>query len=363
MPNDEGGWQPGGSPRRTAPLPEAPPPPGTPPPGPLQYQSRQEAGLASPPPSGSLRLFRVFGVTVFLHWSWLLIAAYEVQQRKDVYTSLLWTGIEVLSVLVIVLLHEMGHAMACLSVKGTVDRIVLSPLSAASLQPPPRPGPTLWTAAAGPLVNLALFPILYFAADAMQSQGRDLYELFTAMKYLDLLLLVFNLLPIYPLDGGQILRALLWFAAGPAWSLVVAGAVGMLGAAGVAVYALTLKSIWIAFIAVFAGVQSWKAIMLARTMLGAPAIARRGDATCPSCGKHPPLGALWSCGCGARFDTFEHDASCPRCGQSFATTRCVDCGQPAPISAWMPHRPVPVASLAPASPMRHPPLPPAYPRD
>jgi Zn-dependent protease len=365
MPRDEGDWQPGGSPRRSAPLPEATPP-DAPPRGLLQYQSRQDAGQVSLSTPGGIRLFRIFGVTVFLHWSWFLIALYEMQQRNGVYSSLVWNVIEVLFVLAMVLLHELGHAMACRSVKGTVDRIVLWPLGgAAYIRPPARPAPMLWSVAAGPLVNVALYPILFFAADAMKTQGSDLYMLFASMAYVNRWLLVFNLLPIYPLDGGQILRALLWFVAGPAWSLLVAASVGILGAAGVAIYAVSEKDTWIGFIAVFMGVQAWNAIKLARTMLGAPAIARRDEAACPNCGKHPPLGALWSCGCGARFDTFEHGASCPRCGQSFGTTRCVDCGQPAPISAWMPGRVVPVAALAaaPATTVRHPPLPPEFPRD
>ena len=201
------------------------------------------------------------------------------------------------------------------------------------------------------------------AAAAMKSQGADLYILFSTMAYVNGWLLVFNLLPIYPLDGGQILRSLLWFAMGPAWSLMVAASVGIVGAAGVALYALSEKDSWIAFIAVFIGYQAFLAIKIARSMLGPPAIARRSEATCPSCGKHPPLGPLWSCGCGARFDTFETGATCPRCRQSFGTTRCVECGQTAPMGAWMPMQPVPVAQVAPASVVRHPPLPPVYPRE
>ena len=59
----------------------------------------------------------------------------------------------------IVLLHEFGHALACRQVGGTANQIVLWPLGGvAYVNPPQRPGATLWSIAAGPLVNVALLP-------------------------------------------------------------------------------------------------------------------------------------------------------------------------------------------------------------
>src|SRR5579864_5360255 len=61
----------------------------------------------------------------------------------------------------VVLLHEYGHALACRQVGGTADRIVLWPLGGvAYVNPPPRAAATLWSIAAGPLVNVALLVIL-----------------------------------------------------------------------------------------------------------------------------------------------------------------------------------------------------------
>jgi Zn-dependent protease len=69
--------------------------------------------------------------------------------------------------------------------------------------------------------------------------------------WIDVSLLAFNMLPIYPLDGGQILRSLLWFVFGRARSLMVATILGLLGIAGFIVLALWARSIWIGAISVF----------------------------------------------------------------------------------------------------------------
>jgi Zn-dependent protease len=100
---------------------------------------------------GSIRLFRFSGINVFLHWSWFLVAVYEIQSRAGRYSSVTWNVLEYLGLFLIVLLHEFGHAFACRQVGGRADRIVLWPLGGvAYVDPPPRPGATLWSIAAGP---------------------------------------------------------------------------------------------------------------------------------------------------------------------------------------------------------------------
>jgi Zn-dependent protease len=61
---------------------------------------------------GSIHLFRFSGVDVFLHWSWFVVAIYEIQSRSGRYISIAWNVAEYLSLFLIVLLHEFGHAMA-----------------------------------------------------------------------------------------------------------------------------------------------------------------------------------------------------------------------------------------------------------
>src|SRR5450631_1292574 len=131
---------------------------------------------------GSIHLFQAVGVDVFLHWSWFLVAAYEISNRKGSYSSVGWNIAEYLALFLIVLLHEFGHALACRQVGGTANQIVLWPLGGvAYVDPPPRPGATLWSIAAGPLVNVALLPVLigavYFGdASGWQNSMPDLYR-------------------------------------------------------------------------------------------------------------------------------------------------------------------------------------------
>ena len=49
-----------------------------------------------PTRQGSIRLFRVAGIDVFLHWSWFFVAAYEISNRGHDYSSLVWNGLEYL---------------------------------------------------------------------------------------------------------------------------------------------------------------------------------------------------------------------------------------------------------------------------
>jgi hypothetical protein len=70
--------------------------------------------------SGCIRLFRLAGIQVFPHWTWLAVAYFEVANPINKYHSMMWNLIEYLALFGIVLLHEFGHALAC----GSRDRPV-----------------------------------------------------------------------------------------------------------------------------------------------------------------------------------------------------------------------------------------------
>ncbi len=211
----------------------------------------------------------------------------------------------------------------------------------AYVNPPQRPGATLWSIAAGPLVNVALLPILIAAVAMSRSLGwaqamPDVYQLLRAVLWIDVSLLVFNMLPIYPLDGGQILRSLLWFVLGRARSLMVATVLGFVGVVGFFVLALWVRSVWFGAISVFMLMNCWGGLRHAQGLLRLARLTRREGFACPSCRTAPPIGAYWKCGqCGQPIDAFQTQAVCPHCGAQFATTRCLDCGEQHPMNEWI----------------------------
>jgi len=282
---------------------------------------------------GSFLLFRAFGIDVSLHWTWLLIAYYEFQQRKDVYQYPAWALAEYLSLFLIVLLHEFGHALACRSVGGVANRILLWPFGGvAFVNPPQRPGATLWSIVAGPLVNVILIPITYVLAENVPPASRDLQHFLNAVFFINTLLLVFNLLPIYPLDGGQILRSLLWFIVGQARSLMVAAIIGLVGAATIIGLAAWLRSFWLLLLAALGAIQCWNGLNQARALLQLMKMHHAETLCCPSCGL--AVSPIWSCVCGNQFDFSIHGPRCPRCGRADEVIICPVCGQGHRWYAW-----------------------------
>src|SRR5207237_9655011 len=112
-------------------------------------------------------------IMVLLHFSWFIVAVLFVTSFSRRYESPFWGLLEYLALFCIVLMHEFGHALACRQVGGVADRIVLWPLGGiAFVNPPPRPGAYLWSIAAGPLVNVALIPIIGFASGIVSQDQR-----------------------------------------------------------------------------------------------------------------------------------------------------------------------------------------------
>ena len=97
-----------------------------------------------------------------------------------------------------------------------------------------------------------IFTILLLAGEIRRLDGhrcRTFINFVMTLWYINTVLLVFNMLPIYPLDGGQILRSLLWFVFGRARSLMIATIIGFVGVAGlsfcrIAVPLGSKSSIW-----------------------------------------------------------------------------------------------------------------------
>jgi Zn-dependent protease len=295
----------------------------------------------TPTRQGSIRLFHFAGIDLYLHWSWFLVAVYGISSRAARYTSPVWPALEYLALFGIVLVHEFGHALACRQVGGQANQIVLWPLGGvAYVAPPPRPGPTLWSIAAGPLVNVALTPILIVLTVLGRAAGwgeimPNAYTFLKTVCTINLLLLFFNLLPIYPLDGGQILQSLLWFILGRARALMATVVVGFIGAGALILLALWARDAWFGILCVFILLNCWRGLLQARVLARIAKLPRRAGLMCPSCQQAPIIGPLWQCDkCSQRFDTFETHAACPHCGALFPVTRCPECGRSHSLAEW-----------------------------
>ncbi len=231
--------------------------------------------------NGSIKLFRLFGIDVFLHWSWFLVAVFLIPRfgSGQFYgpgnTPMLWSTLLYLSLFAIVLVHEFGHALACRSVGGQARHIVLWPLGGvAFVQPPQRPGAVLWSIVAGPLVNVMLVPVTVIAyylvrgSFELPAAGSNPHMFAFSLMLMNAGLLVFNMLPIYPLDGGQTLMALLWFVVGRVKALKVASMIGLVVAGAAVLLGVISGDIWMLVLALFVGMQAFNgfrtAMVLAR---------------------------------------------------------------------------------------------------
>jgi Zn-dependent protease len=172
--------------------------------------------------TSSVRLGRIAGIEIGAHWSWLLVVALLVwsladgvfpQTHPDLSpgTHLVMAVAAAILFFVSITLHELGHAL-----QGRRDGIAIDGITlwvfggVARLRGRiPSPGAELRVALAGPAVSLVLGVVL--VAAALLAPLPDAVDGVTFwLGQINLTLLVFNLLPALPLDGGRVLRAVLW---------------------------------------------------------------------------------------------------------------------------------------------------------
>ncbi|MEI7799752.1 MAG: peptidase M50 [Opitutaceae bacterium] len=305
----------------------------------------------TPTRSGSFHLFKFRGIAVYVHWSWFFVAFYSISTRVNHYTSPLWSALEYVSLFIVVLMHEFGHALACRQVGGLADQIVLWPLGGvAYVDPPERPGATLWSIAAGPLVNVVLLPFAWLLYAWMHAiGGAQLYPNLTSFTYalfmINLSLLIFNLLPIYPLDGGQILRSLLWYFLGSARSLLAVAVIGFIGGLGLLGLAVWIRSPWIGIMTLFLLANCWRGFREAQVLRKLELLPRRSNWQCSVCQSAPLEGRYWLCHtCLHVFDVFAGQGVCPHCNSVLSLVTCPECRQARDLLLWrLPRREVKAA--------------------
>ncbi|MBF2051532.1 MAG: site-2 protease family protein [Elainella sp. C42_A2020_010] len=114
-----------------------------------------------------------------------------------------------------VLLHELGHSLVAQSQGIAVNAITLFPFGgiASIAQESKTPGQAFWVAISGPAVSFALF-VLLFVTSLLLPTGLPLKTMLNHLAGINLVLAMFNMLPGLPLDGGQVLKALIWKTTG-----------------------------------------------------------------------------------------------------------------------------------------------------
>ncbi len=168
--------------------------------------------------SWSLNLFRIFGIRLELHFTFLiLIAFFAWNGWSDAgFTGGIWNIAFIILVFVCVVLHELGHCIVALQYGIYVHRILLLPIGgmAQFSSLPKEPKKELLITLAGPAVNFIIAGILYLFVDmpnlySILYPSYALSQLVPTILVFNLIMGTFNLLPIFPMDGGRIFRAIL----------------------------------------------------------------------------------------------------------------------------------------------------------
>jgi len=219
----------------------------------------------------------LFGIRIQIHILFIIFIAIELLRAGlDGY---FWWEFEYVAILFgLVFLHELGHCFGARRVGGDATHILMWPLGGlAYVDAPRRAGATFFVAFAGPLVNIiaclvtaivlivatgdlhavSLSPfqhripysvaVILYSSDPLLNPLAIAYRIF----HVSYILLLFNFLPVFPLDGGRMFQALAWNWMGYRRSMLLASTVGMVGAVLLGCYGLFYGNFILVGVAVF----------------------------------------------------------------------------------------------------------------
>jgi stage IV sporulation protein FB len=247
------------------------------------------------PLSWSFSIARIAAIDVRVHFVFLLFVAVMLlrslfgaaDRGQLVPLGFLVTALTMACLFAIVLAHEFGHALACRWKGGEANEILMWPLGGlAYCRPRPRWQDHMITVVGGPMVNVVICVIaggFLFAITGVsfgiavpnplnlfgglfvpfgeggERQIMDSWSLLTlyVVNALSFLLLLFNLLPIFPLDGGRIVQAGLWPRWGYMGSMRFAVRTGVIGSVALLVFGLVMSQYMLAGIALFGAITCW----------------------------------------------------------------------------------------------------------
>ena len=237
---------------------------------------------------------RPFGIPVYISPYWFVIAGvFTLVYASDLAATLHGSTRFVVAAAFVVLLfasvlvHELSHSVVARGFGLPVRRIVLYPLGGVSEieREPPTPGREFLVSAAGPALSLVLSAAGY-GLEHVVTAGTIIGVLVSQLTWANLVVGVFNLLPGLPLDGGRMLRAVIWkFTGRPGTATIAAAWAGRVLAVSLFVLVLAppvenrtggvYTVVWIAVIAAFMWTGAGQAIKATRFRERLPALQAR----------------------------------------------------------------------------------------
>ncbi len=208
----------------------------------------------------SLEIGKVFGIPIRIHFTFFLLLLFVALSSGEDGIGGLWGIVLVCWVFICVILHELGHSLVARRFDIKVDSITLLPIGGvASMRTmPTTPASELAISAAGPAVSIALAGIFAFLAN--QIYGKEVWlkleygfdiPILAQLSVINFVLAIFNLIPAFPMDGGRILRAILWYKMGFLRATSISGRIGKFLAIMLFVFSLFMGRFWLGLIALF----------------------------------------------------------------------------------------------------------------
>ena len=189
-----------------------------------EWKVPEETNLQS-----QIKLGKIFGIQIGLHYSWFLIAVLIVYSLSSQFhaTNPAWGDGLILTLaiatdllfFVSLLLHELAHSLVASSNSLPVREITLFALGGVSQieKNPLSAKVEFWMAFVGPLTSAVIGAICLTLARLIGDPSSDpAMAVLHWLGYINLTLAGFNMVPGYPLDGGRVLRALIWWNTGDA---------------------------------------------------------------------------------------------------------------------------------------------------
>ncbi|HEU4377270.1 MAG TPA: site-2 protease family protein [Hyphomicrobiaceae bacterium] len=212
-----------------------------------------------------MELGRIAGIPIYLDMFFVLVLLlFTYPYFTSGNTQLMSAGfIIVVGLLLSILLHELGHAFAGRLFNAHVSHIDLTGIGGVAHFERSLPASALARVViylAGPAVNLGLwYGLGALAGEAYQGSSPMVALPLAVLASANYILLIFNLLPAYPLDGGRTLDALLGAVLGGVWATRIVATLGLVVAAGVAYYGLP-TNFFMLLIAFFLAQANWEAL-------------------------------------------------------------------------------------------------------